>query len=162
LEGIEVGLILRLGIKGIVSPTSAVWTVEWEHGSLAVKLSHKKKILLNTNADDDTLPFVSRAWRRLLLLQNPQEEYEKIIVPALSGEPVGNPEMVAAVEDLKHEIVAQTLAIAQLKTDIEDVKGFKGKFGAGDKVQKVAKTDSIALQGKAIVKWFFVANVGLV
>jgi len=68
-----------------------------------------------------------------------QEEYVKIIVPALSGEPVGNPEMVAAVEDLKHEIVAQTLAIAQLKTDIEDVKGFKGKLGAGDKVQKVAK-----------------------
>ncbi|CAD6267409.1 unnamed protein product [Miscanthus lutarioriparius] len=57
--------------------------------------------------------------------------------------------MVAAVEDLKHEIVAQTLAIAQLKTNIEDVKGFKGKLGAGDKVQKV----------KAIVKWFFVANV---
>ena len=68
-----------------------------------------------------------------------QEEYEKIIVPALSGEPVGNPEMVAAVEDLKHEIVAQTLAVAQLKTDMEDVKGFKGKLGAGDKVQKVAK-----------------------
>jgi len=62
------------------------------------------------------------------------------LIPALSGflipEPVGNPEMVAAMEDLKHEMVAQKLAIAQLKTDIQD---FKGKLGAGDKVQKVAK-----------------------
>ena len=40
------------------------------------------------------------------------------------------------MEDLKHEMVAQKLAIAQLKTDIQD---FKGKLGAGDKVQKVAK-----------------------
>ncbi|CAD6269770.1 unnamed protein product [Miscanthus lutarioriparius] len=74
----------------------------------------------------------------------------------LIPEPVGNPEMVAAMEDLKHEMVAQKLAIAELKTDIQD---FKGKFGAGDKVQKVAKTDSIARLAKAIVKWFFVANV---
>ncbi|CAD6267388.1 unnamed protein product [Miscanthus lutarioriparius] len=68
------------------------------------------------------------------------------LIPAPSGflipEPVGIPEM--------------KLAIAQLKTDIQD---FKGKLGAGDKVQKVAKTDSIALWAKAIVKWFFVANV---
>jgi len=82
------------------------------------------------------------------------------LIPAPSGflipEPVGIPEMVAAMEDLKHEMVAQKLAIAQLKTDIQD---FKGKFGAGDKVQKVAKTDSIARWAKAIVKWFFVANV---
>jgi hypothetical protein len=82
------------------------------------------------------------------------------LIPAPSGflipEPVGNPEMVAAMEDLEHEMVAQKLAIAQLKTDIED---FKGKLGAGDKVQKVAKTDSLARLAKAIVKWFFVANV---
>ena len=44
------------------------------------------------------------------------------------------------MEDLKHEMVAQKLAIAQLKTDIQD---FKGKLGAGDKVQKVAKTEVV-------------------
>lgn len=84
------------------------------------------------------------------------------LIPEPSGflvpEPMGNPETAAAVEDLKREMAAHKLAIAQLKTDIEDFKGLKGKLGAADKVQKAAKTDSLVRWAKAIVKWFFVAN----
>jgi hypothetical protein len=81
------------------------------------------------------------------------------LTPGTSGflipEPVGNPKMVAAMEDLKHEMVALKLAVAQLTTDI-----FKGKLGAGDKVQKVAKADSSARWAKTAcqVKWLLVAN----
>jgi len=87
--------------------------------------------------------------------------------------------MVAVMEDLKHEMVAQKLAIAQLKTEIEDFMGkrgvgdkdekatknklaitqlktdvqdFEGELGAGDKVLKVALTDLFARWAKAIVK----------